>query len=53
MNPEETWNTFKTALQNVLRELRAIRKIGNEQRKATAWWSEKVMEAIENLKKKN
>ena len=51
MSVEKAWDTFKSALVNTLKETCGIKKTGNRHRKATAWWTEEVKEAVREKKR--
>ena len=51
LNVDEPWDSFKTVLQDTIREACGIKKTGGRNRKATAWWNEEVKDAIKEKKK--
>ena len=51
MSVEKAWDTFKSALLNTLQETCGTKKTGSKNRKATAWWTEEVKEAVAEKKR--
>ncbi|KAI8484907.1 hypothetical protein Bbelb_373140 [Branchiostoma belcheri] len=51
LTADETWNTFKQTLTEVLENTCGTKKVGKGKTKQTAWWSEDVKEAVQEKKR--
>lgn len=51
LNIEESWETFKIAFLDTLKEVCGTKKTRGRNRKVTAWWKKEVKDAIREKKR--